>query len=395
VLRDQVPRLFTIPFGLLTAAHFLASLGFASMLLLPLYLDWLGAGRAEIGAVMAAASVGGLLSRPLVGIGLDAMGRKRTLIVGHIMAVAGLVMVSMVTGMGPKTWTMRILFGIGEGAMFAGYFTFAADLIPEARRTEGIALFGVSGLLPLVVSPVSTLVGIHPPDLRWFLPLIGVLVAAASLLLLPIPEPTARPDAPPRARLSWQAALRALREKTLWPVWLATVTFAGMVGLFMAFATVVAQRRGVSFPTGMWLTYAGGAVMVRLIGARIPDRVGPQNMVIPSLGAYVMALFVAASAAGSAGFLLAGLLAGLGHGYCFPVLTSQVIGRTPAAYRGSAMSLFTALWGVATLILNPLAGAAADALGDGTMFTLAAQSAIVMMMAWVVMEHRLGRATPR
>ena len=264
-----VPRLFTIPFSLLTAAHFLASLGFASMLLLPLYLDWLGAGRAEIGAIMAAASVGGLLSRPLVGMGLDALGRKRTLIAGHALAVCGLAAVWLVSDMGAMTWTMRILFGIGEGAMFAGYFTFAADLIPEARRTEGIALFGVSGLLPLVVSPVSTLAGIHPPDLRWFLPLVGVVVAAAVLLLLPIPEPTGQPSAQPRARLSWRAALRALRERTLWPVWLATVTFAGMVGLFMAFATVVAQRRGVAFPTGMWLTYAGGAVMVRLLGARI------------------------------------------------------------------------------------------------------------------------------
>ena len=390
-----MPRLFTLPFSLLTAAHFLASLGFASMLLLPLYLDWLGAGRAEIGAIMAAASVGGLLSRPLVGAGLDALGRKRTLIIGHIMAVAGLVLVWMVVDMGPTTWAMRILFGIGEGAMFAGYFTFAADLIPEQRRTEGIALFGVSGLLPLVVSPISTLVGIHPPDLRWFLPLIGLIVAAAAVLLLPIPEPTARPSAEPRPRLSLSAALRALRERALWPVWLATVTFAGMVGLFMAFATVVAQRRGVSFPTGMWLTYAGGAVMVRLLGARLPDRIGPHNMVIPSLGSYVTALFVAATSAGSGGFLLAGLLAGLGHGYCFPVLTSQVIGRTPAAYRGSAMSLFTALWGMATLVINPTAGAVADAWGDDTMFTLAAQSAILMMVAWVVAEHRLGTTAPR
>lgn len=395
VLSGQMPRLFTIPFGLLTAAHFLASLGFASMLLLPLYLDWLGAGRAEIGAIMATASVGGLLSRPLVGAGLDALGRKRTLIAGHVMAVVGLVMVWLVVDMGATTWVMRILFGIGEGALFAGYFTFAADLIPEERRTEGIALFGVSGLLPLIVSPISTLVGINPPDLRWFLPLIGVIVALAVLLLLPIPEPTDHPSEHPRPRLSWLAALRALRERTLWPVWLATVTFAGMVGLFMAFATVVAQHRGVEFPTGMWLTYAGGAVMVRLIGARLPDRIGPQNMVIPSLAAYVMALFVAAAATGSGGFLLAGLLAGLGHGYCFPVLTSQVIGRTPDEYRGSAMSLFTALWGLATLVLNPLAGAVADAWGDETMFTLAAQSAILMMVAWTVMEHRLGRTMRR
>ena len=67
-------RLFTTSFGLLVGAHFLASLGFASMLLLPLYLDWLGANRAEIGALMAGASIGGLLTRPFVAVALDAVG---------------------------------------------------------------------------------------------------------------------------------------------------------------------------------------------------------------------------------------------------------------------------------------------------------------------------------
>ena len=63
----------------------------------------------------------------------------------HVMAVVGLVMVWLVVDMGATTWVMRILFGIGEGALFAGYFTFAADLIPEERRTEGICSTGTGG----------------------------------------------------------------------------------------------------------------------------------------------------------------------------------------------------------------------------------------------------------
>ena len=336
---------------------------------------------------MASASVGGLLSRPLVGAALDVFGRKSTLMVGHLMAVCGLVLVWFVVDISAMTWTMRILFGIGEGAMFAGYFTFAADLIPPSRRTEGIALFGVSGLLPLTVNPLATFIGVNPPDLRWFLPAIGVVVAAAALFLIPIAEPAAKTK---RSTLSWSDALHALRALSLWPVWLATIIFSGMVGLFMALSTVMAERIGVAFPTGLWLTYAGGAVGVRLLGARLPDRIGPRNMVVPSLGFYVTALFTAAAATDATGFLLAGLLAGFGHGYCFPVLTSQVIGRTPDAYRGSAMSLFTALWGLSTLVLNPMGGMIADAWGDGAMFTLAGAFAMVGMLMWVGMEHRLG-----
>lgn len=382
-----MPRLLTRDFVLLSGAHFLASLGFASMLLLPLYLASLGADRAEIGAIMAAASLGGLLSRPLAGAALDTLGRKPTLQLGTAFVVVGLLLVALVKDLGPLAWGMRLLFGVGEGALFAGYFTLAADIIPEARRTEGIALFGVSGLLPLAVSPVAELAGVNAPDLGWFIPAMSLGVGASLLCLWPVPE-EGRPVE--REQQSIADGLRALRARPLWSVWWATIIFSGLVGLFFSFSTVVAERRGVDFPTALWFAYAGGAASVRLIGARLPEQLGPSNMVVPALGLYIVACFTAASADGAQGFLLAGLLAGMGHGYCFPVLTSQVVSRTPSRYRGSALSLFTALWGLCALALTPLGGAIADAWGDGVMFTLAAGSALFAIGPWVALEHALG-----
>ena len=50
-----------------------------------------------------------------------------------------------------------------------------------------------------------------------------------------------------------------------------------------------------------------------------------------------------ASAHTDQGFLIGGLLCGIGHGYCFPVLTSQVVTRAPDNMRGTALALFTGL----------------------------------------------------
>ena len=69
------PRVITKDFVLLVIAHVMQALGYASMLLLPLYLAHLGASRTQIGAVMAAGSIGGLAMRPLIGAALDTMGR--------------------------------------------------------------------------------------------------------------------------------------------------------------------------------------------------------------------------------------------------------------------------------------------------------------------------------
>lgn len=378
------PALFTRDFGLLVGAHFLASLGFASMLLLPLYLDWLGASRAEIGGLMAAASISGLLTRPAVAWALDTVGRKPTLAMGMSLGAAGLGAVWFVQDTGPVAWAMRLLFGLGEGAMFSAFFTFVADIVPERRRTEGIALFGVAGLLPLSVSPISALVGINPPDLRWFLPAVGLVVALSALFLVPLPEPRGRAG---RAGLSLRDALAALAARPTWSVWLGTVMFAGMTSVFMSFATVVAAGRGVSLPSGLWLTYSLGAAGVRIVGARLPDRLGTSNLVAPSLAVYALALVLAARAQTDAGFFLAGALAGLGHGYCFPVLTSQVVSRVPERYRGSGLSTFTALFGISALAFSPALGALADRCGDAWMFSATALAMVAGIAAWAGLER--------
>ena len=361
------PPLITRHFMLLVFAHLLQALGYASMLLLPLYLQHLGASRTEIGAMMATAAVAGLLTRPLVAWSLDRMGRKPTLFVGTLLLVVSMVMIAAIDSLGALIYIERAIFGIGVGALFSGYFTFAADLIPTERRTEGLALFGISGLVPLLVNPLADHIGVAPPDLRWFLPVVGLVIIPGVVALVFLPEPKHDDE----ARIPMNQAIPALRRAPLWPVWLASITFSGLVGIFMTFATVTAEGRGIDRPSTLWLSYALGAVVVRLLGARLPDRVGPSKIVPPALGLYIAALWLTATAHTFGAFLLAAALAGIGHGYCFPVLSSQVVTRTPAAFRGSAMSMFTALWGLSELVLCPTFGAIADRFGDGTMFRIA------------------------
>ena len=141
--------LFTRNFVALLVAHFLQATGYASLLLLPLYLQHLGASRTEIGLVMATAGVSGLLCRPLVAWGLDGFGRKPTLLIGTALLVVGMALIGGVDRIGWVVYVARAVIGIGIGALFTGYFTFAADVVPVSRRTEGLAIFGISGLVPL------------------------------------------------------------------------------------------------------------------------------------------------------------------------------------------------------------------------------------------------------
>ena len=124
----------------------------------------------------------------------------------------------------------------------------------------------------------------------------------------------------------------------------------------------------MTYPAQLWAAYAAGAVGVRLIGAKLPDQVGPSNLVVPAIGSYALACLISAETTTSVGFLWAGLFAGFGHGYCFPVLTGQVVTRVSENYRGSAMACFTALWEISALTLTPVYGYFADLWGQASMF---------------------------
>lgn len=385
-------RLIDRPFLLLVGAHLLQALGFASMLLLPLYLDFLGASRAEIGAAMATASIGGLAGRPLVGWGLDVVGRKPVLVAGTLVLVAGMALVATVTSMGPGVYIMRLLVGLGAGTLFAAYFTLASDRIPASRRTEGLALFGISGLVPLLVNPFADQIGIEPSELRWFLPAVGGVVLCSLLFLPGVPDP---PSSRTPGAVSARSVVAALGRRQLMPVWLATVVLAGLVSVFMAFATVAAEARGIERPSTLWLTYALGAVSVRLVGAKLPDRIGPIKVGAASLGTYSLGFWFASSASTGGEFAAAALCAGIGHGYAFPVLAGQVVTRSPAALRGMSMAAFTGLWELARLVLAPGFGLLADRTSDGTMLRTASLFGLAGIVAWLGLEALLGRAEAR
>lgn len=381
------PPIVTGPFVRLFIGHLLQALGYSSMLLLPLYVTALGANRETVGHVMAAAAIGGLLFRPVAGWALDHLGRKITLFAGTAVLVVGMGLIGLTTHVGPLLYLSRVLVGIGVGTLFTGYFAFAADMVPISRRVEGLAIFGVSGLIPLALNPVARdLAGADPLSLRWLFPILGVLIGCSLIAIGPLQEPK---RVTPTAA-AHKTGRRVLFSTPLIPVWVATIGFSALVAIFMAFATVAAQDRGLSRPADLWLSYALVAVLARVVGPRLPEALGPLNVVAPAMAAYAAAALLIASSEGDWGFRLAGGLAGLGHGYCFPVLTGQVVNRVPEHLRGSGLAVFTALWELTALGLTPMAGRLADRMDDRVLFSSVAVATAAALLIWVALEQRFG-----
>ena len=381
-------RLITRPFVLVSLAHLLQGMAFFLFVHLPRFLDDLGASESEIGILFAITAATAILIRPAIGTAIDRRGRRPVIIVANLLNVVVIALYLTVTTLGPWIYSIRIAHGLTEAMLFTALFTAGIDHIPASRRAQGIALFGVSGLLPIALAGA---LGDFVLDASGFdaLFLTAEALAIGSLLLaLPLRDA-------PSARSTTQPApfMRTLLDPALRPLWWITFVFSGALTAYFVFLRTFIDIVGFGSVGGFFGAYAVTAIAVRIIGGGLPDRLGATTVLYPTLGFLAIGLIVLATADSATAILAAGVLSGLGHGYGFPILLTLVVTATPHEARGSSMAIFSGLFDAATLTFAPILGVVIDTLGYTEMFTMSAVWLVIGTAIFLRWHHVRGRTS--
>jgi predicted MFS family arabinose efflux permease len=364
------PPLYTRLFWHACAVHFSGGMGLALFILFPLYVRELGGTEWTIGVVTGAGAASAVASRPVVGRWLDRLGRRTLLVGAGALHVASCVLYIGIDRLDLTMVVITVLHGIAGGALFATYFTYAADIIPPSRRAEGTAMFGLAGMLPNGLGPLlgEWLIGQHGFDAffgcaaAW-----GLLSLVLSFGLTEAPD-LAFAGMGPRAGRFWAL----LRGRLLGPVMLTTFFFGiGLAALF-TFLSPFARDAGLGQVGGFFLSYALAAAVTRILGSRLPDVVGVRPVLLPAL-VLLAAGLLAVSLVRDAGTLpFVGAVCGAAHGYIFPVLNTVAVNRAPQGERGTVVSLYTAMVDLGATLGGPLLGGVAYFVGYPSMFVIAA-----------------------
>jgi MFS family permease len=362
------PRFFTRTFVLCAVANFAQSLSFNLFLHFPGYLAQLGADEVQIGFIFGLTAFAAIVARPPIGRVMDRRGRRGVILAGGVLNVLACALYLGIHSIGPAVLAVRIVHGFAEAMLYSSLFTFAADLVPAARRTEGLAWFGASGMLPVALAGLLGDALLARFD---YSALFGssVALAVCSLgLSLPLRE-RARAPGP---REPSRGFLAALLQRELLPLWWIGTVFAFGVASVFIFTKTFVMHTGIGSVGAFFSAYAGAALLVRIAGGWLPDRVGPTRVLVPSLAILCLGLVLLAFAATATHILVAGLCCGLGHGFVFPILSSMVVTRAREADRGSALAIFTALFDAGVLIGGPTLGVLIRASGYPLMYGFAA-----------------------
>lgn len=380
-----LPPLYTPNFVLAAVMHFTGGMSTAMFILYPVFLARLGANELVIGQIVGLGAAAAVATRPLAGHLLDLLGSRRTLLGAGLLNLISILLLVPVASIGPLLLVLTVVHAIAVGTLFASYFTYAAHIVPEARRIEGVAMFGVAGMLPN---------GLGPPLSEWLLRAHGsqtYFACAAGFTALSLVVTLLLHDAraeshgvAPVARPGvW---LRLLHARELRVVFLATFLFGVGIAALFTFLAPYALAVGRGEVGIVFFAYATAAIVTRVAGGRLPERLGARRVLLPALLAFAVGLAATPLSTSTASLLAIGALCGAGHGYAFPILNVLAVARTPARVRGAVVSLYTAMIDLGQMIGAPLLGAIAT-VSFPVMFWVAALALLAAIAGIVAADH--------
>lgn len=352
------------------------------MIQLPGFLTSLGLTEGLIGAMYSVSGVVAIIVRPWMGRMIDLRSRRTMLLTAAVANATLLLVLATPDSATPLLWVAFVGWRVAQIGLYSVMLTAASDVLRPERRTQGLALFGLSGLLALTMGgavgdAVRSLVGF--PGLIY----VAAALAGSSLLVkLAIPASAFHQEHSAPRRSFWFA----IAQRDLLPMWLVAFTFAiGMNAMFTFIRTYVDTVQVGSLAL-FFLAYGGVASAVRIVGSGRYDLFDPRQLLIGSLLIYAVGLGTLAGAGTVSAFVAAAVLCGFGHGVLFPVITSQVVVRARQSERGSALSAFMALFDLGLTVMAPITGRIIDVAGYTWGFGTVAAAVVIGAIAYGIWE---------
>jgi MFS family permease len=365
----DVDRLITPRFLLVTAAAlaYFAALG----MLLPVVPQYvrrdLDGNDLAVGVAVGAFAVGAIALRPIAGRLGDRYGRRVLLIGGSAVVALSVALYAPFDSL-PVLVGLRLLTGAGEAFFFVGAGTMAADLAPEHRRGEAISYWSVAIYGGLAFGPLlgEIALGDDRYDEVW-------IIAAALTVIAMLLSFGTRDVFIGEPKPGEENAL--IHRSALAP---GSILFLGLIGVtaFTAFMPLYVRDVGLDDSRYLFLEYGILVLIVRLVGARLPDRLGALRAGTVALIGIMAGMGVIAGWRGPAGLYVGTAVFAVGMSLLYPALLLLALAGTSEHERASVVGTFSTFFDLAVGLGAVIVGAVSAVAGYRAGFLAAAVLAL-------------------
>jgi len=379
--------MLTKPFVLVTTAALAMFVYIGVMIpLLPrLIEDQLGGNEVDIGLNLAVFSLAAVLIRPPLGRFAERYGLRATMVRGALLASAATVVCTFVD----SRWgllPLRCLQGIGEASLFVGAATSISDLAPPGRGAEAASYFSVAVFGGLGIGPVISELVVGTDNFDRGLWVAAGFAALASALAMFAPKGMRRHDDEDDAGAG--RATPRYHPAAIPPGLVLALGIGGFV-TFNAFMPDYAITVGLDGSKWVFATYAGVCLLIRVVAAPVPDRIGHARAVTIALTLMGSGLAMLYLWPHPLGVFVSTVILGIGVSFNYPGLMAMTVNAVPDRERVRAISTFTMFFDIGTATGALLFGTLADLTTKRTAFLGgAAFCGVGLVVLWKVAVPR-------
>lgn len=307
---------------------------------IPLFLLTIGGEARDVGYVMGVYTICAMLARPAAGWLVDKYSRNRVMIGGILLMFLTCLLYNLAANVAITTG-IRALHGLAFGMATTAIATIVVDSLPMARLNEGMGYFGLTSTLSMAVAPA---IGLGLAGYSGYL----VLFAAASGMsgLAFLSSWMVKTSAVPvnTSGIHTSGFWSNLIEKTALPAAWVMFFLSMVYGALLSYISLYAVERGISNVGLFFTATAFSMLLTRPLAGRLADGGGANKVLLIGHLAIAAGMLTTGQSHTIYGFILAGIINGLGFGTCMTVLQAQAVMRAPAHRRGAATGTFYALF---------------------------------------------------
>lgn len=345
-------KLFTPGYGCMLVANFMLFFGFWLLIpVLPFYLtETFGCTPSSIGFILCCYTVAALCMRPFSGYLLDTFARKPLYLIAYLVFTAmflGYILAGTLT----LFIALRFVHGLAFGTVTVGGNTIVIDIMPSARRGEGLGYFGLTNNLAMSIGPM---VGLFMHNNHCPFNIIFACALSASIIGL-LSASSVKTSYKPTIKRPPLSLDRFLLIKGI-PAGIALLLLSVPYGMTTNYVAMYSQQIGIKAETGFFFTWmAIGMAVSRIFSGKWVDK-GYVTQVI-SIGFYLITscFFLLAFCSNliiwnhmvcTWLFFIIALGLGIGFGIMFPAYNTLFVNLAPNNQRGTATSTYLTSWDV-------------------------------------------------
>lgn len=340
-----------------------------------------GVGASQIGLLITAFTLPGVLLSPVLGAWADRWGRRAVLVPSLVLFALSGVACAFAPGLHVLV-ALRFLQGVGAASLGSLNVTLIGDLFQGRRQ---VAAMGANSAVLSVGTASYPLIGGALADLDWrlpfFLPVLALPIAWAAARTLGDSQP--RRPRPLREYLAQVAG--QLDRQRLGLMLASLLTFVILYGSYLTYLPFVMDERFGASPTTIGSIFFAASVATGIVSLRlaaITQRIGRERALLASYVAYAVSMALVPHMPSAEWMILPSVLFGIGNGMNIPTLMSWIAASVEREVRAGVMALnAVALRGGQTA--GPLVAALGFSLGgiEGAFLVGTAVSVILFALA--------------